>query len=325
MTLLNSTKITLTNTMIIGVIITICSNNWIAIWTGIEIVLLSFIPLIQNRKNSRSESIIKYFIIQRVASTMFLLRVVIMLIGVNIINEMLITIAIVIKIGLAPFHNWVISIIEGIEYTNVLILLTVLKIPPIIILYHTNTKLLTIPILLRIILRSIICLNQSSVRKTLAYSSIYNNRLIVIPINKFNILLIYIIIYSIIVIIVILVLNPLKINFINQLVFNEINIRTKIVLWFNMLSIRGFPITLGFIGKIIIIQTIILQKRLILLLINLITSILLTIFYLRLTFTSIFRLYSFKKWSNFNNKPKIFVIWLNFIIIPLTMSIVVIY
>lgn len=322
---MNSTKITLTNTMIIGVIITICSNNWISIWIGIEVTLLSFIPIIQSEVKTSSESIIKYFIVQRAASTIFLLGVIIILIGVNIIDETITLTALIIKIGLAPFHNWVISVIERIEYIRVMIILTVIKIPPLRILYQINTTILTIPIILRILISSIICINQSSIRKTLGYSSIYNNRIIVISINKYNILLTYLIIYSRILIMIIILLKNIKINFIRQIVFNEFNLLSKINIWVNILSIRGFPLTIGFIAKIIIIQMIIFQNNKLLLIIILVTSILVILFYIRITFTSIFLIVSNKKWINLNNKSKMFIMLINLISTPILMSTVMIY
>lgn len=309
------------NTIIIGVIITICSNNWISIWMGLEISLLSFIPFIQTSNKIRSESIIKYFIIQRVASTILLFRVVIILIGVNIINEIIICIAILIKLGAAPFHNWVIIIIEIINYYRIIVILTILKLPPITIIYQINSNILRISIILRIIIRSIICLNQTSIRKVLAYSSVYNIAIILLTINEYNITVIYLTLYSIIVILFVKLIKNLKINFINQLVLNEFNITIKINLWINILSIGGFPLTIGFIRKLLVIQLLITNKEITILVILLTTSILVIIFYLRIAFTSIINISSSFKWLNNRTKFNYSLIILNIIIVPLTVSI----
>lgn len=289
---------------------------------GLEISLLSFIPFIINRNKTRSESIIKYFIIQRVASTMFLFRVIYILIGVNIINEIILTISILIKLGAAPFHNWVLIIIERINYFTIFTLLTVLKVPPLTILYNINRKILTIAILLRIIIRSIACLNQTSIRKTIGYSSIYNIRLILISINKFNILITFITIYSSYIFLLTMIIKIIKINFINQLVFNEFNPWLKINLWLNILSIRGFPLTIGFMAKLLIIQTLIRDKRIITMIIIILTSMLVMIFYTRLAFTSIIISQSFKKWTLSKNKPLLFLITINVSITPIIITLI---
>lgn len=284
--------------------------------------LLSFIPFIHNKNTIRSEAIIKYFIVQRVASTIFLFRVIYMLIGVNIINEIIITIAILVKLGSAPFHNWVLIIIETINYLVILVLLTVLKIPPLSILYQINTKILAIPIALRIIVRSISCINQSSVRKTLGYSSIYNIRLLLISINKFNIVMIFISMYSFILFLLVSLVKTIKINFINQIISNEFRTWLKINLWINILSIGGFPPLIGFIAKIIVIQTLIDSDQLTILTLMIFTSLIVMIFYMRMAFTAMINLYSFKKWTINKTKPVYFLMSLNIIVTPLVITLV---
>lgn len=301
------------NTIIIGVIITVCSNNWISIWIGLEVSLLSFTPFLLNKNKTRSESIIKYFIIQSVASTIFLFRVIYILIGVSILNEIIITVAILIKLGSAPFHNWVIIIIETINYWVILTFLTLIKIPSLVIIHHINRMFLLVPILLGIMTGSVSCINQSSVRKTLGFSSIYNLRLILSSINKLNVTLIFLLIYSFILIIFTLIIKLNKINFINQIIFNEFNPWLKINLWINILSLGGFPPTIGFISKLIIIQTINSNREILLMLIFVLTSILVLIFYTRLVFLSMLNSSTFNKWIFFNKtKSLIFIISINF-------------
>nr|YP_010431977.1 NADH dehydrogenase subunit 2 [Abrus daozhenensis]USS62512.1 NADH dehydrogenase subunit 2 [Abrus daozhenensis] len=309
--LINSTKLTLANTMMIGVIMTICSNNWISMWMGLEISMLSFLPFMVNKNKLSSESMVKYFIIQSVASTIFLLSVICMLIGVNMLNEMTLTISMLIKLGSAPFHMWVLMIIEMINYLPLFFLLTVLKIPPLSILYQINTKMLTIPIILSMFVSSISCLNQSSMRKTLGFSSIYNISLMMISINKFNVMMIYLMIYSTMMILLTNICMKMKINFINQMIFNEFSIWMKINMWINMLSMSGFPPLMGFSAKLMIIQTLINSNEFIMVIFLVVTSFLVMMFYMRLTFSSLMNLYSFKKWTLNKITPVFYLFSLN--------------
>lgn len=321
--ILNLTKISLFYSIIIGVIITICCNNWISIWIGLEISIISFIPIIQNTNNQiSSESIIKYFIVQRIASTAILISVISILIGVSIKNEIILIISIIIKIGVAPFHNWILTVIEYLSYNSILIILTIIKIPPLSVLFQTNTNIIEIPVIIRIIIRSISCLNQRSIKKIIAFSSIYGISLILTSINKFYISFNYLILYSIIILILIKIIQSIKINYINQILLNEKSLWIKLNLWINILSIRGFPLTIGFSIKIIIIQNLIINNLFILSTIMVITSILIIVFYIRLAFLSLFTLITFKKWILNYNKSHQFIFIINIIFIPLSINII---
>lgn len=246
-----------------------------------------------------------------------------MLVGDNIKNEiiLIISLSILIKIGITPFHTWVILIIERINFFSIIILLTVIKIQPIFIIYQINTKFILIPAFIGIIIRALICLNQSSIRKTIGYSSIFNIRLIILTINKVNIFCIYIIIYSITLLMLIQTLKINKINFLNQIVFNEFRIWIKLNLWINIISIGGFPPLLGFIGKLLIIQILTINNQFLLILTLIISSIIVLLFYSRIVFTSMLTRFTAKKWLNSFNSNWYYIITLNFLITPIMISI----
>lgn len=66
-------KLIFITTLIVGSLITISSSSWLGIWIGLEINLLSFIPLIIDKKNLfTNESTIKYFLVQVFGSLIFL-------------------------------------------------------------------------------------------------------------------------------------------------------------------------------------------------------------------------------------------------------------
>nr|YP_010757413.1 NADH dehydrogenase subunit 2 [Aconurella sibirica]WEU77756.1 NADH dehydrogenase subunit 2 [Aconurella sibirica] len=323
----NSTKLMLSNTMMIGVIMTICSNNWVSMWMGMEISLISFIPLMNSNKiNSSSESMIKYFIIQSISSTMLLFSVICMLIGVSMMNEIILTTAMMIKMGLVPFHNWVLLIIEHLEYSIVLILLTILKLPPISITYQINSKFLLMPIILSLIVSSICCVNQSSIRKTLTYSSIFNMSLMISSINKLSLIISFISVYSINMTFLVMLFSTMKMNFINQILFNEYSTWMKLNIWMNMLSMSGFPPTLGFVTKMMVIQEMVKINELILVTIMIMTSLLVLFFYTRLAFSSMMISYSFKKWEFLmKTNSKYFMMMMSILMSPLILTLKMVF
>nr|QHE65386.1 NADH dehydrogenase subunit 2 [Paralaevicephalus gracilipenis] len=300
--LFNSTKLTLTNALMIGVIMVICSNNWIMMWMGLEISMLSFIPFMQNEIKSSSESMIKYFIVQSIASTLFMFSVICMLIGVNMMNEMIMMISMLIKLGSAPFHNWIFMVIEALPFLVLFNLLTIMKLPPIIILYQINQSFLMTPIILSMIVGSFMCMNQTSVKKTLGFSSIYNLSLMLTSMNKVSLTMTYMVIYSMTLFPLVILVMKMKINFINQMVFNNNSTWMSMILWINMLSMGGFPPLMGFMGKMMIIQNLMENNQILLTVIMMTTSVLVMMFYTRLAFTSMLTTFSMKKWSIFYNK-----------------------
>jgi NADH-ubiquinone oxidoreductase chain 2 len=108
----NPTKILLSITLIGGILISISSNSWLGAWIGLEINLISFIPLISSQENIfTAEASLKYFIIQALASSVLLFLVAIEalinqtpLLGGRNIHEYVIISPLLLKIGAAPVH-----------------------------------------------------------------------------------------------------------------------------------------------------------------------------------------------------------------------------
>ena len=75
---------------------------------------LTFIPLMLVLKTGREgESAVKYFLTQTLASVVFLIGV----LGLKSypLFNLVILVALFIKIGVAPFHTWLVSVGESLE------------------------------------------------------------------------------------------------------------------------------------------------------------------------------------------------------------------
>lgn len=295
------------------------SNNWIMTWCGLEISMVSFIPLIINKLIISSESSIKYFIVQRVRSIILMLSIMVIIIkGEYNYNYILIT-SLLIKVGASPFHNWVLTVLEGLNYYSAIILLTIGKLTPLTLINYIKTNLI-VPILLTTLIGSIISLNQNSIKKIIGYSSIFNIALI-ISILKVNLLWIgYLILYSIIIIILIKITINNKTIFINQMVFSDI-IVNKLTLWIVLLSMGGLPPLIGFSLKLITISYLTEIKSITLISIIIITSLMIIVLYLRITFISILNNSILNKNKMFNLKrTSIWIIIINLTTIPIALS-----
>lgn len=259
---------------------------------------MSFIPLLKKKNNSYStESSIKYFLIQALASTIFLFSILIIIILNNLIRDILdinifmliiINSSLLLKMGAAPFHFWFPEIIEGIDWINSLILLTWQKIAPIILLSYTikYSNYIIFIIIISTLVGRLGGLNQIRLRKIIAYSSINHLGWILRSFLYSNIIwIIYFSIYSFISITLIYILNSFKIFYLKQIyTFINKNLLIKFRLLINLLSLGGLPPFFGFLPKWLIIQY--LRKNYIFLLFFIIIITLITLFfYLRIVYT----------------------------------------
>lgn len=170
------------STLVLGSILALRGNHWIFIWMGLELNLISFIPLLtSSQSNQESEAAIKYFLAQSLGRGLLLLRSLSFLANdTGFINKdwfyLLLLTSLLIKLGLPPCHFWFPSVISSISWPLCIILATWQKIVPVILLFYSfSAKLGTLRFIV-ISLRSLVGglggLNQTQLRPLLAYSSI---------------------------------------------------------------------------------------------------------------------------------------------------------
>nr|YP_010363525.1 NADH dehydrogenase subunit 2 [Atkinsoniella uniguttata]UNZ12626.1 NADH dehydrogenase subunit 2 [Atkinsoniella uniguttata] len=314
--IMNSTKLLFNTTMIIGVMVCICSNNWMMMWSGLEISLISFLPLMISSNQLSSESMMKYFIIQSMSSSILMLGLLSLMMMMKM-STFILMVSLLLKIGMAPFHNWVLSVVEGLHYKSIFIMLTLLKISPLMILSYINS-IIWIPIILSLILGSILGINQNSMRKILAYSSIYNLGFICSCINEISLWLIYMMIYMFMLMCIILMIFKLNISYLNQIMINEFDLKTKISFWMLMMSFGGVPPMLGFMSKLMLFEYIIKNNQMMILMIMLISSLIVMFYYIRCTYMSVMISSILMKWNLLSlSYSMIFLTLVNFNILSL--------
>nr|YP_007317546.1 NADH dehydrogenase subunit 2 [Phyllodactylus unctus]ADY86057.1 NADH dehydrogenase subunit 2 [Phyllodactylus unctus] len=178
--------ITLITGLSTGTIITMSSTHWMTAWLGLELNMLSILPLLNQQQHPRAtEATTKYFLIQTTAATMILLTgtLVTWQTGqwslnqpMNLPTSTLLLAALALKLGIAPLHLWYPDVIQGSTMTTALIISTWQKLAPLAFLYMTLPNLPT-PMTLSLGLVSAwwggwVGLNQTQTRKILAFSSI---------------------------------------------------------------------------------------------------------------------------------------------------------
>lgn len=263
-----------------------------------------------NHKNLfSSEASLKYFLIQALASTTLLFSIISIYLTTEIstfieneIFSFLIRSSILIKIGAAPFHFWFPGVIEGLNWLNCLLLITWQKIAPLILLsYCLKLNVFSSSIIiLSVIIGSLGGLNQTSLRKLIAYSSINHLGWIIAAIAvRENLWINYFLIYSFLSSCLIFTFNSSQIFHINQRFFTlNKNPWLKFSTILFLLSLGGLPPFLGFFPKWIVIQTLT-EHNIIFITITIVVMTLITLFYyLRISFSAILLSYVELKWIN---------------------------
>nr|AEE98122.1 NADH dehydrogenase subunit 2 [Blepharicera jordani] len=324
----NPSKLLFFITLMTGSFITISSNSWLGAWMGLEINLLSFIPLMMDTNNLMStEASLKYFLTQALASAILLFAVLIYMIKTNMTNfiemefnwlNLIINSCLLLKSGAAPFHFWFPNVMEGLNWMNSLILLTFQKLAPLTLLsYSLNMNFIIFIIIMSIFIGSIGGLNQTSLRKMMAYSSINHlGWIMAAMILNESLWLSYFIMYCFLTFSIVSIFNLFKLYYLNQM-FSVINNSAiiKFSLFTSLLSLGGLPPFLGFIPKWLVIQALT-KNNLIWLMVVMVTLTLITLyFYLRIFYSSALMNFNEMSW-NFkilNLKTYTIVLSLNFI------------
>nr|YP_011010654.1 NADH dehydrogenase subunit 2 [Halobates katherinae]WPW47334.1 NADH dehydrogenase subunit 2 [Halobates katherinae] len=302
-----STKMMMLTTTILSTLLVLSSENWFSMWMGLEINMLSFIPLMEEEKNlMSSESKMIYFIIQSMASMMFIFMITVnplIMIDENMINYLpmsIITLSMTMKIGMAPMHLWFINIMKKLKWNNVMMLMTWQSIAPLYILSNTNNNILMVNMLaiLSALIGAIGGINQTSTKKIMAYSSVNHLGWMVACVLYDNeTWMKYLIIYSLMMFILTQSFKKKSINFMNQMNTNMNTKTEKISFIMMMLSLGGLPPFLGFLPKWLVIQSLMNNECKITIMILMMTSMITLFYYMRMITPIIMMNNYINKWN----------------------------
>lgn len=247
------------STLIIGTMVAVSANSWFTRWLGLEINLISIIPLMLSELNSKiTEASIKYFLSQAIASILLIFSLGIKFTQQEILNlerlEIILISSLLIKAGLAPFHFWFPQVAIFLNWFQCLLIFTWQKIAPLILLSTLNLKLALVTRALSAVTGALGGLNQKTIKLILTYSSISHRAWIIIAcVIRFKTWFTYFLIYSFLSFAIILFFYLNQVNLINSIFSSEDTFFRKFILSLNLLSLGGLPPLLGFSAKLRII------------------------------------------------------------------------
>nr|AMM05060.1 NADH dehydrogenase subunit 2 [Arctocephalus forsteri]AMM05073.1 NADH dehydrogenase subunit 2 [Arctocephalus forsteri]AMM05086.1 NADH dehydrogenase subunit 2 [Arctocephalus forsteri]AMM05099.1 NADH dehydrogenase subunit 2 [Arctocephalus forsteri]AMM05203.1 NADH dehydrogenase subunit 2 [Arctocephalus forsteri] len=294
-------------TVVLGTMIVLTSSHWLMIWIGFEMNMLAIIPILMKNLSPRAtEASTKYFLIQATASMLLMLGIIINLMtsGQWAILKLpsptasnLLTIALAMKLGMAPFHFWVPEVTQGTPLSSGMILLTWQKIAPLSVLYQitpsTNPNLLITMAIASMLVGGWGGLNQTQLRKILAYSSIaHMGWITIIVMYNPTLMLLNLMIYITMTLgtFMLFMYNSSTTTLSLSHTWNKLPFMTSLILVL-MLSLGGLPPLSGFVPKWLIIQELTKNDMIILPTFMAITALLNLYFYMRLSYTTALTLF----------------------------------
>nr|CCI69368.1 NADH dehydrogenase subunit 2 [Metacrangonyx sp. 4 MDMBR-2012] len=246
--------------LVFSTVMMVSVNSWFLIWFFIEMNLLSFIPLmLMNKSKFSTESGLKYFFVQTFSSILILIGFMLMFINLTLYNFFFF-VGLSIKLGLAPFHQWVVNLVDSLTWELVGVLFTLQKVGPFVLLsYMCMLKPSVINLIYLFSLMSAIVgalggLFTSSLRKILVFSSISHGAWMLLALmNSIYLWVVYFVFYSLILLSVLYILGVFNLSSLNHL-FLKVNFFGSLSLGVSLLSMGGMPPLSGFLPKFVLMM-----------------------------------------------------------------------
>nr|YP_010268828.1 NADH dehydrogenase subunit 2 [Thetibates serena]UIG88161.1 NADH dehydrogenase subunit 2 [Thetibates serena]UIG88168.1 NADH dehydrogenase subunit 2 [Thetibates serena] len=301
----NSTKMIAMTTTIMSTIMAISSENWINLWLSLEINMISFLVMLKEKNKSSSKSMMTYFLIQSMSSIVFIFSIMMnpmIMISENqmskIIYMMMMT-SMMMKMGAAPLHMWFTWMMTKLSWLNCLMISTWQKIIPLFILSNMNNNfMMNMFLMTSIMVGAIGGINQTSLKKIIAFSSINHMGWMFMGMKFSNEMWIkYLIIYTMMIMMIMFFFSKKKINFINQMNMQMKTKMEKITMIMMMLSLGGMPPMIGFMPKWMIINLMIDKTTIMMSMIMIMMSMITLFYYVRIMSIMMMEFYTKNKWN----------------------------
>nr|YP_008757886.1 NADH dehydrogenase subunit 2 [Protobothrops cornutus]AGS43700.1 NADH dehydrogenase subunit 2 [Protobothrops cornutus] len=268
---MNPTSLTtITTSIIMSTMLITTTTHWLMAWVCLEINTLSMMPIISKPNHPRAtEATTKYFLTQTLASMTILFAT-----TMNALNTSnweialttenttmkIITLALMMKMAAAPFHFWLPEVAQGATTLTALVILTWQKIAPLSILMmnhnNTNLSILSLSAILSVLWGGVGGLNQTQLRKLLAFSSIAHTGWILATITMApNISILTFLIYTMTTIPIFLALSTSSTTTIKDMgTMWTTSPHLMLITLLTILSLAGLPPLTGFMPKWLILN-----------------------------------------------------------------------
>nr|AAT74866.1 NADH dehydrogenase subunit 2 [Mantheyus phuwuanensis] len=283
--------------LITGTTIVMMSHIWLTAWMGLAMNTIAALPIIAKPNHPRAiEASTKYFLTQTIASALLLASSTFNAWQMGHMNITQMTgkpaatvmiIALAMKLGAAPTHFWLPEVLQGSTMKTCLLITTWQKIAPVTLMYmisnHTPTYMTMTIAILSTAVGGWGGMNQTQLRKMMAYSSISNTgwTMLVLTLNP-NLALMNIAVYIIMTIPVFLIMTESSTKTMQDIsTMWAVSPAMSTMLAILLLSLSGVPPLTGFIPKLLILNETVSQNFTLTATIMALMSLLNLMFYMR--------------------------------------------
>nr|AAX89191.1 NADH dehydrogenase subunit II [Plethodon metcalfi] len=292
----------LLSSLSLGTIITMSSNHWFLAWIGLELNTLAIMPLMSEMHHPRAtEAATKYFLTQSMASALLLFAVMLnawytgewTIMSMQASTPMImLTIALMIKLAVAPFHLWLSDVIQGLNLMTCLIMLTWQKLAPLALLIQVSHEMNSMLIIsmgtLSLLVGGWGGLNQLHMRKIMAFSSIAHlGWMIIVTPYMPNLTQLNLLMYLLMTSSLFLTVMTLQTTTMNKMASSWMKnfplLSTTTIIF---MSLGGLPPMSGFLPKWMILEELVKQNMTPLAVLAVALTLLTLFFYLRLSYVS---------------------------------------
>nr|QXX99474.1 NADH dehydrogenase subunit 2 [Laevapex fuscus] len=267
---MNSSSIMFLFFVLFSPLVSILLNDWIFSWGMMEVSMICLFPLLLS--DSSKESMLKYFLIQSLASMFMLISGVLYfnLYEQEYIFYILFLMSLSLKIGFFPGHFWVPSVMSSVGMISMMLLLGPMKFIPLAFFnlsFQILDKILFTVLILAVfstIVGAILGNNQTSIRSMLGSSSISHSGWMMVAMC-YNWLWMYFFSY-------LLILMFFCVSFFYQQYFS---------MMINIVSLSGIPPFLVFILKMKVLMFLSSSMEYLMFVVLILSSIFSLVFYLK--------------------------------------------
>nr|UTN43147.1 NADH dehydrogenase subunit 2 [Strongylocotes lipogonus] len=200
-----------------GVSVVVCSTSMFLMWAGIEISSMFFIPLVSSvSMECWGSSSWKYFMVQSLSSFLLLFSVVVNELT-TFLDELVLAISLLMKVGFFPFTGWVLSMSENMDWVSFYLIGTVQKIAPLSMVSKLGfedsiiSSFFLALVVISSFFLSVVSVSKISTRWMMVLSSTYNvNWLVVSALMGLSTFSLYILLYSMALLLAIATLSSLS-------------------------------------------------------------------------------------------------------------------
>nr|AOR87173.1 NADH dehydrogenase subunit 2 [Asiomorpha coarctata] len=246
--------------MVLGTILALSSSSWFVVWMGLELNMMGFVPFVGVSGKMISGGIFKYFLIQVVGSlVMFLLGLLgsmelgyWMFVYDALMKGGILIMIMALKMGASPFHGWVLSVSDELDWVSLMILLTWQKLAPLGLIIVSGWSVLAVLFvgILSVLVGGIGGLNQLMIKQLMVYSSIgHLGWMSVLFLVSWGVGLVYFLFYTVVSLGVMMYFIK-GYSYVSQFYSSEYMDSMMIgSLCLNLFSLGGLPPLLGFYPK----------------------------------------------------------------------------